>query len=189
MRIANGVFLALAGLALSSAGAAAQEYGYYRYFGPGPYDPGVYGYAPPPAYYVPPPPRYYYPPQPFYSYAEPEYPYAYAPPPPLPPGGYRQPLRQPVPGYAPPPLPRKRETPPATATARPKDKTASVAAPSRPVSCTKAEETVSSYGFGNVKPVTCAGKLYDFAALRDGKKYRVQVSAATGEITEVRKQP
>ena len=187
MRIWNRVFFAMAALALSGAAVQAQEYGYYRYFGPGPYDPGVYGYAPPPSYYVPPPPPgYYYPPQPFYSYAEPEYPYAYAPPPR---GGYREPWGQPDDGYVPPPLPRKRETPPASANARPKNKTASIAAPLGPISCNKAEEIVAGYGFGNVKPVTCAGKIFNFSALRDGNNYRVQVSAATGEITEVRKQP
>ena len=186
MRVWNGVFLALAGLALSGAGVQAQEYGYYRYIGPGPYDPGVYGYAPPPVYYIPPPPPgYFYPSQAYYSYAEPEYPYAYAPPP----RGYREPWRQPDYGYAPPALPRQRETPPASANVRPKAQAASTTAPPGPISCTKAEEIVAGYGFGNVKPVTCAGKLFDFSALRDGKTYRVQVSAATGEITEVRKQP
>lgn len=188
MRVWNGVFLAMAGLALSGAAVQAQEYGYYRYFGPGPGVPAPYAYAPPPGYVdPPPPPAYFYPPQPYYSYAEPEYPYAYAPPP-L--GGYGAPWRQPEDGFAvPPPAPRKRETPPVTATARPKDKTASIVAPAGPVNCTKAEEIVASYGFGNVKPVTCTGKIFDFTALRDGKNYRVQVSAATGEITEVRKQP
>ncbi|MDP4823584.1 MAG: hypothetical protein NWR47_06515 [Aestuariivirgaceae bacterium] len=177
MRILAGVLTGMAGLVLAGAGAGAQEYGYYRYFGPGPY-----AYEPPPAYYAPPPPvnyapppRYYYPPQPYYGYAAPYEEYD---------------------GYVPPPPPRFRVQPPVrpkapdvAATQRAPTKTASVAEKIGPVSCAKAQDVVAGYGFGNVKPVTCEGKIFGFSALRDGKTYRVQVSAVTGEITEVRKQP
>lgn len=194
MRGWHAVLIGLAGLAFSGAAVQAQEYGYYRYFGPGPY-----AYAPPPpVYFVPPPPPRHVPPR--YGYVEPywEYEDEYAPPPPP---RYRvqpdyrgqrdyqvQPYYRGQPDYFAPPPARER-APAASATQRAPMKTAS--APQKPVavSCNKAGEIVSGYGFGNVKPVTCEGKIFGFSALRDGKTYRVQVSAATGEITEVRKQP
>lgn len=55
------------------------------------------------------------------------------------------------------------------------------------ISCDKATSIVSGYGFGTVKPTSCAGKTYEFSALRDGKKFLIKVSSASGELTEVKK--
>lgn len=56
-----------------------------------------------------------------------------------------------------------------------------------PVSCTRAKSIVSDFGFGNVRAITCRGKIYDFGATRDGKPYSVRVSALSGELKGVTK--
>ncbi len=55
------------------------------------------------------------------------------------------------------------------------------------ISCTKAGQVVSGYGFGNVKSVDCDGQVYAFNATRDGKKFSIKLNAASGELTEVKK--
>jgi hypothetical protein len=72
----------------------------------------------------------------------------------------------------------------ATATA-----SATKAAPigSGSVSCDKAQKLVQGYGFADVKPAVCTGKVFAFNAMRDGKPYAIKVDAATGELTEVKK--
>ena len=55
------------------------------------------------------------------------------------------------------------------------------------VSCEEAQRIVSDFGFSDVKPRTCAGKVYDIDATRDGKPYTIKLSAADGELTEVKK--
>lgn len=55
------------------------------------------------------------------------------------------------------------------------------------MSCDKAGEIVSGYGFSGVKATSCKGSVYSFAAARDGKPYTVKLSAASGELTEVKK--
>ena len=62
-------------------------------------------------------------------------------------------------------------------------KTASAAG----VSCNKAGEIVSGYGFTSVKPTTCTGQFFAFNATRSGKAYVIKLSSASGELTEVRK--
>ena len=75
-------------------------------------------------------------------------------------------------------------------------KTASVAkasttqnqtASSGSLSCDKAGSIVSGYGFESVKPQTCKGKTYAFAATRDGKSFAIKLDSASGELTEVKK--
>jgi hypothetical protein len=56
------------------------------------------------------------------------------------------------------------------------------------ISCDKATRIVSDYGFTQVKATSCKGKVYAFNALRDGKPFTIKVSAASGELTEVKKQ-
>ena len=51
----------------------------------------------------------------------------------------------------------------------------------------KAGEIVSGYGFKSVEQVSCKGQVYAFNATRDGKPFSVKLSAASGELTEVRK--
>jgi hypothetical protein len=55
------------------------------------------------------------------------------------------------------------------------------------VTCAKATSVVGTYGFTDVKPVACTGKVYTFSAARGAKKYEIRVSAANGSLTEVKK--
>ncbi len=55
------------------------------------------------------------------------------------------------------------------------------------ISCDKAEEIVSGYGFANVTPNTCTGKVFAFNATRSGKAYVIKLDSASGELTEVNK--
>jgi hypothetical protein len=55
------------------------------------------------------------------------------------------------------------------------------------VTCEKATSVVGTYGFTDVKPVACSGKVYTFNALRGAKKYEIKVSAVNGSLTEVKK--
>jgi hypothetical protein len=55
------------------------------------------------------------------------------------------------------------------------------------MSCDKAGQIIAGYGFTSVKPQNCAGKVYAFNAARGGKNYLVKLSAANGELTEVKK--
>ena len=73
-----------------------------------------------------------------------------------------------------------------------------VPAPSKPLSavkpaavaainCNKGAAIVSSYGFETVTNKTCDGKTYIYGAVRSGKNFEIQVSAANGELTSVKK--
>ncbi len=55
------------------------------------------------------------------------------------------------------------------------------------ISCEKATAIVAGYGFNSVSPLICVGKTYRFKALRDGKSFEINLSAASGELTEVKK--
>jgi hypothetical protein len=55
------------------------------------------------------------------------------------------------------------------------------------MSCDKAGKIVSGYGFTSVKPTTCTGQVFAFNATRSGKAYTIKLSAASGELTEVKK--
>jgi len=61
------------------------------------------------------------------------------------------------------------------------------AASVKSVSCTKAGEIVSGYGFSAVQPADCDGQVYAFNATRDGKSFSIKLNAASGELTEVKK--
>jgi hypothetical protein len=65
------------------------------------------------------------------------------------------------------------------------------AAPKAPssntIGCSKGVEIIEGYGFGAVKPKTCSGATYAFDAQRANSAYVIQLSAATGEITDVKK--
>lgn len=67
------------------------------------------------------------------------------------------------------------------------DTTASTTPSSGGMSCAKATQIVSGYGFDSVSPQACSGKVYAFNALRGGKSFLVRVDAASGELTEVKK--
>jgi hypothetical protein len=55
------------------------------------------------------------------------------------------------------------------------------------MSCDKAGQIVSGYGFTSVKPTTCTGQVFAFNATRSGKAYVIKLSSASGELTEVKK--
>jgi hypothetical protein len=55
------------------------------------------------------------------------------------------------------------------------------------MSCDKAGQIVSGYGFTSVKPTTCTGQVFTFNATRSGKAYVIKLSSASGELTEVKK--
>lgn len=55
------------------------------------------------------------------------------------------------------------------------------------VSCSKGASIVTSYGFSAVTSKTCSGGTYTYGATRSGKNFEIQVSAANGELTAVKK--
>ena len=55
------------------------------------------------------------------------------------------------------------------------------------MSCDKAGQIITGYGFTSVKAQSCTGKVYAFNATRSGKNYLVKLSSANGELTEVKK--
>jgi hypothetical protein len=55
------------------------------------------------------------------------------------------------------------------------------------ISCDKAGEIVSGYGFANVTPTTCTGQVFAFNATRSANTYVIKLSSASGELTEVNK--
>ena len=55
------------------------------------------------------------------------------------------------------------------------------------ISCDKAEEIVSGYGFANVTPTTCTGQVFAFNATSSGKTYVIKLNSASGDLTEVNK--
>ncbi len=55
------------------------------------------------------------------------------------------------------------------------------------IGCTAGAAVVTGYGFGAVKPKICTGNTYAYTAARAGKIYEIKLTAASGEITDVRK--
>ncbi len=60
-------------------------------------------------------------------------------------------------------------------------------AKSASVSCSKGASIVTSYGFSAVTSKTCVGGTFVYGATRSGKNFEIQVSAASGELTAVKK--
>lgn len=144
---------------------------YYSYY-PNDLDAYDSGYDDQQDYYYVPRPRRYVDPQ--ESYYEPDY---------VGPGD------EPV--YAP---PKKKKTAAklARVTRKPVDTAVVKSAPlegktSAALSCDKAGQIISGYGFTGVTPTSCKGQVFAFNATRSGKAYVVKLSAASGELTEVKK--
>jgi hypothetical protein len=55
------------------------------------------------------------------------------------------------------------------------------------IGCTAGAAVVTGYGFGGVKPRACRGSTYAYTAARGGRNYEIKLTAATGEIVEVKK--
>ena len=89
--------------------------------------------------------------------------------------------------------PPKRKTAITAPVAKPVVKKATVATVKKPapsaagMSCDKAGSIISGYGFSSVTPNSCKGQVFAFNATRSGKAYVVKLSAASGELTEVKK--
>src|SRR6476661_243733 len=151
-----------------ATGADADSRWKFRYYN---YDPDYdfyYGpeYVPQPRYY-----RYHRRDRPAYGYGDDNQDYAYEP-------DYYEPE------YVPPRKKRKAYVEP------PLDPNAKAQATKKAtaITCAKAGEIVSGYGFKSVQQVSCSGQTYAFNATRDGKPFSIKLSAASGELTEVKKQ-
>lgn len=175
-RLSAGALAALAAAVVfsgSDAGAGTRLRFHYAPFY-GAYEPGP-EWLPPPRYYY-----YYDEPDRFYeydeSYYEPEYLGPDDEPAPVKPRKKLKPAALPEPGTA-----KKKATVANAATAESKPQAATG------LSCDKATAIVSGYGFAAVKAEDCDGKVYAFNATRDGKAYAIKLSAASGELTEVKK--
>jgi hypothetical protein len=134
-------------------------------------------FAPSYGYYDPwyPPPRYYY------YYDEPEQYYGYD-------ERYYEPqYEEPAPRKS----KKKKKTASTSEVNKKKKQTKAVTAEAKPktnaMTCEKATSIVAGYGFGAVKAADCQGQVYAFNATRDGKAYAIKLSAASGELTEVKK--
>jgi hypothetical protein len=55
------------------------------------------------------------------------------------------------------------------------------------VNCEEAQKIVTDFGFSDVRATSCSGKTYALEAIRDGQPYSIKLSAADGELTEVKK--
>jgi hypothetical protein len=55
------------------------------------------------------------------------------------------------------------------------------------IGCTAGAAVVTGYGFAGVKPKACTGATYAYTAARSGKNYEIKLTAASGEIIDVRK--
>jgi hypothetical protein len=55
------------------------------------------------------------------------------------------------------------------------------------IGCTAGAALVTGYGFGEVKPKACTGQTYAYTAARAGKSYEIKMTAASGEIIDVKK--
>jgi hypothetical protein len=56
-----------------------------------------------------------------------------------------------------------------------------------PITCEAAADIVRDFGFSDVRSTSCSGQVYGFDADRDGSAYSITISAADGELTEVRR--
>jgi hypothetical protein len=56
-----------------------------------------------------------------------------------------------------------------------------------PVRCEWARSIVSGYAFENVEAKACEGSMYDFEAMRGGKRFSIQISALNGELIKVQR--
>jgi hypothetical protein len=60
-------------------------------------------------------------------------------------------------------------------------------AAAKSIGCTAGAAVVTGYGFGDVKPKTCTGATYAYTASRGGKSYEIKLTAASGEVVDVKK--
>ncbi len=72
---------------------------------------------------------------------------------------------------------------------QPKADTTTTKAAAPGLSCEKAASIITGYGFSEVAPARCAGKVYAFNAKRDGKSFAIKLDSSSGELSEVKKLP
>lgn len=80
-------------------------------------------------------------------------------------------------------------TPAAKTTGQQKTASATPKPASAGLSCEKAASVISGYGFSEVAPSSCAGKVYAFNAKRGEKSFAIKLDPSSGELTEVKKLP
>ncbi len=74
-----------------------------------------------------------------------------------------------------------------TVVAKPKPVTTKTTTSGKTIGCTAGAAVVTGYGFGEVKPKACTGATYAYTAARSGKTYEIKMTAASGEIIDVKK--
>jgi hypothetical protein len=72
-------------------------------------------------------------------------------------------------------------------TATPINKRFETPVAAKSISCTKGAGIVAEYGFAGVRQKSCAGATFVYGATRSGKNFEIEVSAASGELTAVKK--
>ena len=159
-----------------------------------------FGYFLPPPFYGPPPPGPYYGPD-FYDEAEPYYdegPRDYRPLPrrrkhaapvvrrkrPAATAVRRAPAPHKAASLAMPPKTKTVPTEAVTAKPEPPKPEPAKAAATSPA-CDEARSSVAGFGFHEITAQSCDGPTLSFHAVRDGKKFEIQVLAANGELTKV----
>lgn len=56
-----------------------------------------------------------------------------------------------------------------------------------PMSCDKARQIVSGFGFSDIQALTCKGEEYGFTAKRDGDAFDIRLSSLTGKLIRVKR--
>jgi hypothetical protein len=74
-----------------------------------------------------------------------------------------------------------------SSTVTPINKRYDMSVATKSISCTKGAGIVSGYGFTSITNKSCAGTTFVYGATRSGKNFDIEVSAATGELTAVKK--
>jgi hypothetical protein len=193
------VALAAAAVVLPVQAQAEHE---NRYFGFG-YQPFPYAYNPPPIYYPPPPgvretapgvyeyevsPGRWVRVRPGYGYQPPRERVRRGP---QPQEAWRSPGPPPVPKSKPEatdePELAIQSAPEITSPAQSALQEAPASNSDAAITCEAAMDIVESFGFSDVQSTSCSGDVYGFDANRDGSAYAIKLSAADGQLTEVRK--
>ena len=74
-----------------------------------------------------------------------------------------------------------------TATARGKAELVANVTSVNVINCEKAQAIVADYGFKDIRDGNCSGGTLVFTATRDGKPFSIIISAADGELAEVKR--
>ncbi len=53
--------------------------------------------------------------------------------------------------------------------------------------CERGAEIVGGFGFSEVEPTSCSGRLFSYKGIRDGSSYAITLKSANSEISKVKK--